>query len=66
MESNHTSAYKQLVNDPKFKQFISNKLKFARWKNKQSRLKLNSQDKINIHRSKIVISTGNSDYVTII
>lgn len=65
MESKHTSAYKQLVNDPKFKQFISNKLKFARWKNKQSRFNILTQNK-HVPRSKLVISTGNSNFITII
>ena len=63
--SRYTSAYKQLVNNPRFKQFISDRLRFAQWKSRQSQIKMNSRDKINIPR-KIVVSMGESDYKTII
>lgn len=66
MSSRYTLAYRKLVNDPRFKQFISDRLRFAQWKSRQSQIKINSRDKnINIPR-KIVVSTGESDYKTII
>lgn len=65
MSSRYTLAYRKLVNDPRFKQFISDRLRFAQWKSRQSQIKMNSRDKINIPR-KIVVSTGESDYKTII
>lgn len=63
--SRYTSDYRQLVNNPRFKQIISDRLRLAQWKNRQSQLKMDSRDKINIPR-KIVVSTGDSDYKTII
>lgn len=63
MKNIYTSAYKYLFKDPKFKKFLSDSLRFAQWKGKQSSLKKLKDGR---YKKEIVVSLDDSEYTTIV
>lgn len=66
MQGKSTFAYTSLVKDKRFTRFLSDSLRLAQWKSRQAKLYPSSGSApAKRYNQSVVVSLGNSDFVTI-